>query len=94
MHIPTQLQSVVKVFAAIVLDFLTGFHCPFFCRNSYHGASSSLLGLLSQSNWKQDVPIGFGQFAVCVIFRFYFGKIHILVHYGERNVLVFTLKLS
>lgn len=32
-------------------------------RNSYHGASSSLLGLLSQSNWKQDVPIGFGQFA-------------------------------
>ncbi|XP_065065242.1 alanine--glyoxylate aminotransferase 2, mitochondrial-like isoform X2 [Rhopilema esculentum] len=29
-------------------------------RNSYHGTSPSLLGILAQTNWKQNVPLNFG----------------------------------
>ncbi|XP_031572240.1 alanine--glyoxylate aminotransferase 2, mitochondrial-like [Actinia tenebrosa] len=32
-------------------------------RNSYHGTSSSLLGVLSHSPWKPNAPISFGNFA-------------------------------
>ena len=32
-------------------------------RKSYHGVSPSLLRILSHSNWKQNVPVGFGYFA-------------------------------
>eukprot|EP00794_Sanderia_malayensis_P018972 gene18972-20879_t len=32
-------------------------------RNSYHGASYSTMGLLGHSNWRQNIPHGFGNFA-------------------------------
>lgn len=32
-------------------------------RNSYHGTSPTTLGILGQSNWRQNIPLGFGNFA-------------------------------
>ena len=45
------------------------------CRNSYHGTSPSLLGILGHSNWKQNIPIGFGSFAVSKNFCYVFHAI-------------------